>query len=406
MGARLVAASLLIYALGVALALFLMRQADPNSWTWAIGYGGTIAQAALALLLIGGAAARSFKWRTIVVVGLALLAVILFAIGRATVGDPGPFWLLVLGWLFLDVTVFLVYPATYRNLWSDQSGVASDALARAAPFAAAVVLAPVLVGPHFWPESSEQRSQIVAAVTALVALGGVVAMLAGVMRARMSPRTMRLLFGAVAVMQTVVFVRGLPNPPMAVASVPPLSLEYPANRPDLAADASAYNARLALFVRRSGVALPANGVYVRYRWYRGPADPAPPPGVTLVTLPADDMDWPGRIDAFAAEVSTTLVPQPDRRVSAAYSPWRGFIIWARTPDGPDSDAELTKLCDLFVNKQYRRFDALDRAPYLRAERDGGVEAARSLYARSTPSPPELKEWDALVRAACASFLAG
>lgn len=72
-------------------------------------------------------------------------------------------------------------------------------------------------------------------------------------------------------------------------------------------DAAAFSERLALFVRRTGVA--------------------------LVTLRAEeDMDWPDRTDAFAWELSRVLVPQPDEREHpGAYSPWQGFIKWARTP---------------------------------------------------------------------------
>ncbi|HEV8229673.1 MAG TPA: hypothetical protein VGQ86_06920 [Candidatus Limnocylindria bacterium] len=403
MGVRLVAASLPIYALGVALALFLVRQADPNSWTWAIGYGGTIALAALALLLIGGAAARSFKWRTLVIVALAFLLAIVFAIARALAGDPGPFWLLLYGWLFLDVAVFLVYPATYWNLWSDRSGVASEALARAAPLAAAVVVVPAVLGPRYWPESSEQRSQIVAAATALVALGGVVVMLAGMARVRLSPRAVRLLFGAVAILQVVIFVRGLPNPPMALASAPLLNVEYPIGRPDLGADAPAYSARLALIVRRAGVTLPRQGVYVRYRWYRGPDDPAPPPGTVVVTLEGDINDSRIRERLFAGRAARALIGEPEWRRPDAYGLEQAYLAWAAAPDDPQHDADLVRLCGM--TKQGLRPDGIEVAPYVRAEREGGVTAAQVLYARLKQSPPPLAEWYAEIVSSCAFLVA-
>jgi hypothetical protein len=399
MGARLVAASLPIYALGVAIALFLWRQPDPHSmsWFWALWYGGLIALAALAILLAGGATARS-----IAIVAIVPALVVVFVVGRGLAGDPGPFYLAFYLLWFLGVVSFPGYLAAYRALQALEPDVASAALARAALFATAVVLALVVLGPRYWPESTSDRIAVVITTASIVALGGATALLVGVSGPRLSPRGARLALGIVAVIQVVVFVRGLPNVPMAVASVPPLALEYPADRPDLAADATRYSERLALFVRRSGAVLPVNGVYVRYRWYFGPDDPAPPAGVALVTLSADLMDWPGRIDAFAVEASRTLVPPPDSRLPGAYSPWRGFITWARTSDTPESDAQLAKLCDLLVNN--KSTPELDRAPYLRAERDAGVEAARSLYARSMQS--QLKDWDALVRGACLSFLAG
>src|SRR5712692_10598979 len=109
-GARLVAASLPIYALGVALALFLWRQADPNSmsWFWALWYGGLIALAALTILLASGATARS-----VVIAAIVIVLVVLFVVGRGLAGDPTLFYLaFYLLWL-LGVVSFLAYAAAY-----------------------------------------------------------------------------------------------------------------------------------------------------------------------------------------------------------------------------------------------------------------------------------------------------
>src|SRR5216684_1903947 len=224
MGARLVAASLPIYALAVALALFPARQVQENSWFWPMWYGGLVAVAALALLLAGGAAARAFDRGCVTIVGSVFLLVVVLLFGLAFAGQPTPLWV-------------------------------------------AVYVAPLLAVGFFIAHA--------------------------------------------------VIARGLPNPPMAFASAPPLTLEYPADRADLAADAATYGARLALVVRRTGVVLPAQGVHVRYRWYKGPDDPAPPKGAVVVTLPAELMDWPKRADRFAERIATTLVPQPDWRVHDA-----------------------------------------------------------------------------------------
>src|SRR6266851_3789975 len=319
-------------------------------------------------------------------------------------GDTGPFYLAFYGSWLLAAGSFLAYAVTYRALGSSEPAVASETLSRTAAFVIAVVLGPLVLGPHYWPDSTDERSATVIAVACIIALGSAVALLVGASALRLEPRTARIALSIVAVAQIALFARGLPNPPMTLASVPPLTLEYPADRTDLSADAATYSARLALFVRRSGVVLPAQGVYVRYRWDFGPEDPAPPSGAVLVSLNALDMDRPDRTDRFADEASTALIPQPDWRRPGTYSPWRGFITWARTPDGPESDALIVKLCDLLLNKNSTPFAELDRAPYLRLERDGGAEAARSLYASAMRSPPEIKDWNALVRSACVSFL--
>src|SRR5712692_1142531 len=402
MGARLVAASLPIYALAVALSLFLVRQVQENSWFWPMWYGGLVAVAALALLLAGGAAARAFDRGCVTIVGSVFLLVVVLVVGLAFAGQPTPLWVVVYVAPLLAVGFFIAYAVSYRTLSADEPAVASDALSAAAPFVIAALLGPIVLGPRYFPDSTSERIAAVIATTAIVAVGGALALIAGASALRLSPRTTRIALTVLAVFGLVVFARGLPNPPMAFASAPPLTLEYPADRADLAADAATYGARLALVVRRTGVVLPAQGVHVRYRWDNGPDDPAPPKGAVVVTLPAELMDRPTRADRFAERIATTLVPQPDWRVHEAYSPWSGFVTWASTLPGPDADAEVAKLCDLIVNKKY----AADfrSAPYVRAERDGGVEAAQSLYARWMQSPPTFADWNAQITSSCLSLL--
>ncbi|HYR94841.1 MAG TPA: hypothetical protein VEP48_11610, partial [Methylomirabilota bacterium] len=89
-------------------------------------------------------------------------------------------------------------------------------------------------------------------------------------------------------------------------------------------------------------------------------------------------------------------------VIEVYSPWSGFISWASTLPGPDADARVAKLCDLIVNKN--SITDFGDAPYVRAERDGGVEAAQSLYTRSIQSPPTRADWNAQITSSCLSLL--
>ena len=402
MGARLVAASLPIYALAVALALFPARQVQENSWFWPMWYGGLVAVAALALLLAGGAAARAFDRGCVTIVGSVFLLVVVLLFGLAFAGQPTPLWVVVYVAPLLAVGFFIAYAVSYRTLSADEPAVASDALSAAAPFVIAALLGPIVLGPRYFPDSTSERIAAVIATTAIVAVGGALALIAGASALRLSPRTTRIALTVLAVFELAVFARGLPNPPMAFASAPPLTLEYPADRADLAADAATYGARLALVVRRTGVVLPAQGVHVRYRWDNGPDDPAPPKGAVVVTLPAELMDRPTRAYRFAERIATTLVPQPDWRVHDAYSPWSGFVAWASTLPGPDADAEVAKLCDLIVNKKYSA--DFRSAPYLRAERDGDVEAAQSLYERWMQSPPTFADWNAQITSSCLSLL--
>jgi len=402
MGARLVAASLPIYALAVAVALFLVRQVQEDSWFWPLWYGGLAAVAALALLLTGAAAARAFDRGVVTIAGSVFLLVVVLIVGLAFAGQLTPLYLVVYVAPFLAVGFFTAYAVVYRTLLVDEPAMASDALRAAAPFVIAALLGPIVLGPRYFPDSTSERTAAVIATTAIVAVGCALALIAGASVLRLSPRTTRIALTLLAVLQLAVFARGLPNPPMAFASAPPLTLEYPADRADLAADAATYGARLALIVRRTGVVLPAQGVHVRYRWYKGPDDPAPPKGAVVLTLPAELMDVPKRADEFAEKIARTLVPQPDYRVHDAYSPWSGFVDWASTLPGPDADAEVAKLCDLIVNKKY----ATDfrSAPYVRAERDGGVEAAQSLYARWMQNPPTVADWNAQIASSCLSLL--
>ena len=402
MGARLVAASLPIYALAVALALFLARHVQEDSWFWPLWYGGLVAIAALALFVAGAAAARVFDRRVVTIVGSVFLLVVVLIVGIAFAGHPTPLYLVVYSAPLLGVGFFIAYAVIYRTLLADAPAVASDALSAAAPFVIAALLGPIVLGPRYFPDSTSERTTAVIATTAIVAVGGALALIAGASPLRLSPRATRIALTALAVLQLAVFARGLPNPPMAFASAPPLTLEYPADRADLAADAATYGARLALVVRRTGVVLPAQGVHVRYRWDNGPDDPAPPKGAVLLTLPSELMDGPKRADEFAKEIARTLVPQPDSRVIEVYSPWSGFISWASTLPGPDADARVAKLCDLIVNKN--SITDFGDAPYVRAERDGGVEAAQSLYARSMQSPPTRADWNAQITSSCLSLL--
>jgi hypothetical protein len=365
-------------------------------------YGGFVAIAALALLLAGAAAARVFDRGGVTIVASVFLLVVVLLVGLAFAGQPTPLYLVVYVAPLLGVGFFIAYAVIYRTLLADEPALASGALRAAGPFVIAVFLGPIVLGPHYFPDSTSERIAAVVATTSIVAVGGALALIAGVGALRLPPRTTRIALTALAVLQLLVFGRGLPNPPMAFASAPPLTLEYPADRADLAADAATYGARLALIVRRTGVVLPAQGVHVRYRWYKGPDDPAPPKGAVVVTLQGELMDWPKRADEFAKEIARTLVPQPDSRVLEVYSPWSGFVSWASTLPGPDADAKVAKLCDLIVNK--KSITDFGDAPYVRAERDGGVEAAQSLYARSLRAPPARADWDAQITSSCLSLL--
>src|SRR5229473_3065518 len=181
MGARLVAASLPIYALAVALALFPARQVQENSWFWPMWYGGLVAVAALALLLAGGAAARAFDRGCVTIVGSVFLLVVVYVAPLLAVG------------------FFIAYAVSYRTLSADEPAVASDALSAAAPFVIAALLGPIVLGPRYFPDSTSERIAAVIATTAIVAVGGALALIAGASALRLSPRTKPIALSVVAV---------------------------------------------------------------------------------------------------------------------------------------------------------------------------------------------------------------
>src|SRR5713226_6215509 len=204
MGARLMAASLPIYALAVALALFLARQVQENSWFWPLWYGGLVAVAALALLLAGGAAARAFDRGCVTIVGSVFLLVVVLLFGLAFAGQPTPLWVVVYVAPLLAVGFFIAYAVSYRTLSADEPAVASDALSAAAPFVIAALLGPIVLGPRYFPDSTSERIAAVIATTAIVAVGGALALIAGASALRLSPRTTRIALTVVAMLQRAV----------------------------------------------------------------------------------------------------------------------------------------------------------------------------------------------------------
>src|SRR5437867_8137739 len=145
MGARLVAASLPVYALAVALTLFLMRQLQENAWFLSLWYGGLVAIAALALFLAGGAAARAYDRGDVTIVGSVFLLVVVLLFGLAFAGQLTPLYLVLYVAPFLAIGFFIAYAVMYRTLLADEPALASDALRAAAPFVIAALLGPIVL---------------------------------------------------------------------------------------------------------------------------------------------------------------------------------------------------------------------------------------------------------------------
>jgi hypothetical protein len=407
MGARLVAASLPIYALAVAIVVYenwQTRTTGIQSYYW----WGLAVEVAIVTLIVGGYSTGVFG-RPLAVAALVYLFLVLVPYVAVIAPAVWPFVILlywVFSWFawFVDGAFLLLYLERYRALWRRSSAVASASLSTATPLTVAVLLTPIVVGPHYWPEwrLHETGTTVLVATTA-VAGASAIALLAGLRWPRVPLRVVPIAFGAVAILEAAMFVRGLPNVPMKTAGAPPFTLEYPADRADLGVEADAFRATVVSVVRRSGVTLPAQGVYARYRWHNGGPwnDPAPPSGVTVVTLWAEIMDKPEeRRQQFGRYMATAVIPANDGRVPETNHPHWGYLNWALTSDA-DAEPMFRKVCEQLTTNKFLGIVDFDFAPYLRAEHDGGLAAARALHARWMTSPPGYNEWSKVIRDSCA-----
>lgn len=209
MGARLVGASLLVYALAVTLFLFLLRQTDANAPGYAFGYGGLIAYLALAMLLAGAAMAREFGWSCLVITVVVVLALAVLPVIVASASGTSNYGLILL-YDLLALAPFVVYPLAFAALASKAPELAGISVRAAAPFAVAVTLAFVLLGPHDAAASSPARTGIVSAVATSIATLGGATLLAGLVRTPPSYRLVRVMLWTVGIIQFAVFVRGVP----------------------------------------------------------------------------------------------------------------------------------------------------------------------------------------------------
>jgi len=399
-GARLIAASIPLYALGVAIAVFVAWQPDPSANWWSGPYAGGIAAfVATAVLVAGGAAARAFSRRWALVAGGIAAALVVVWIVAIWASNVWVFYMGIFAWFVLVQLALVAYPVLFWTLWREASELAARAVLRSAAFTIAVLLAPVALAPRYFPEAGEARNAAVMATASLVAVIGAVTMARGIPALTLSSRALGLSLAALVFIQLGLVARGLPNPPMTFARAPSVTIEYPADQPDLASDTPAFAERLALIVSRSGAQLPPGGVYVRYRWSQGP-DGIPPPADTLVVpMWLDGVGTPAhRLRDFAERTVTTLFPQP-RTVYNAYAPWSGYIQWVSVPDDADTRDRLARACDWLVNRQ-QHINPIETAPYVRLERTQGVEGPRALYARLAEAPPSNNDWAALVMSGC------
>lgn len=403
-GARLVAASLPIYALAVAILLYsiwLTRATavqEHSWWAYAIEIAAT-------MVVVGGHRVGAFGRRVAVAsVGYLLL---MFA-PYVALFTPAVTPLVVLfyylsAWprLIIDGALVFVYPWLYQSVARRSDAVASS-LSAGAPLAVAVLLTPILVGPHYWPEWKSSSDTTVLLTTGAVAAASTVALAAGLHWPRFPPRAVSIGLAAVAIVELAWFARGLPNVPMTITGAPPLTFEYPADRPALAGDLDAFRAMVSSVVRRSGVALPPAGVYARFRWHDGGPwdDPAPPSGAIVVTLWAEHIDDPATTTKeFAHDMARFVIPANDGTVPETDHPHWGYLNWALVRDA-DAEPLFRTVCRQLTTNTFLGITDFDFAPYLRAEHDGGPTAARALHARWMTSPPGLREWDKMIRDSC------
>jgi len=406
-GARLVAASLPIYALAVAIVVYEKWQTRTTG-TQQYYWWGLAVDVAIVTLIVGGHSTGVFSRRLAVA---ALVYLFLLLVPYVAVIAPAvtpiailPYILFAVLSLYVDGAFLLLYLERYRALWRRSSAVASESLSTATPLIVAVLLTPIVVSPHYWPEwrTHETGTTVLLATTA-VAGASAIALLAGLRWPRVPLRVVPIAFGAVAILEAAMFVRGLPNVPMKTTGAPPFTLEYPADRADLGGDADAFGAMVATVVRRSGVTLPAQGVYARYRWHDGGpwGDPAAPSGAIVVTLWAEIMDKPEeRRQQFGRYMATSVIPANDGTVPETNHPHWGYLNWALTSDA-DAEPMFRKVCQQLTTNKYLGITDFDFAPYLRAEHDGGLAAARALHARWMTSPPGFNEWVKWIRDSCA-----
>jgi hypothetical protein len=410
MGARLVAASVPIYALGVAYAVFLGPFKTVNDGATAVFAGGLVALLATITLATGAAALRSRRAGRIAgaVVTILVAAVIASAVVGLQLFDRILYAYYVL-WLVLAPLFLLSYLTLFRVLWVYARPATARALERAAPFALAVLLAPLVFSPRYWPDATYDRSVPVYGTALIVALIGALGLLAGIPALRVSVRTSVIALAALAAVQFGLIVRGLPNPPMALAVSAPLTLEYPRSHAELADDVDVFRDRLTSIVRRSGVRLPPSGVYARYRWYEDyrwhedPADLIPPSEAVLVTLVLIDLaDLPDE-RSFAREAARSLVPEPKWNDYDKHSPWQGYSEWLLSPEDRQLSSFEFKSCYEVVFARGLGSE-VQFVPYLRAERNGGLEAARALFDRLMSAPPTFKEWQTLLATDCRNVM--
>jgi hypothetical protein len=122
--------------------------------------------------------------------------------------------------------------------------------------------------------------------------------------------------------------------------------------------------------------------------------------VTLVLV--DLVDFPDE-RSFAREAVRSLVPEPKWNEYDKREPWQGYREWLLSPDDRQLSFFEFKSCYELVFARGLGSE-VQFVPYLRAERNGGLEAARALFDRLMSAPPTFKEWQTLLATDCRNVM--
>ncbi len=382
-----------------AVAIVLLRTAAPrdvlNQIFAGLYVGGALSFIAFGFVAVAAIVARDFGGCFTAIVLTVLLVASFFVWTLFEIMQVGGLAGLALFYVIpvAGITMLLAYPlglATNGGLRSRLQG----SLRTAAPLVLAVALVNALVTPFFFPDATEQRILLGSVVTVIAAIVALAWALLGTTRFSVSPGTAKRALTVAILLELALLIRGLPNPPTETVDDPPLVLGVPRGQRQLLEDVPAFKMRVALIVDRGGVATPAGGLQVRFIWVGGPDDYHPGSAFAIV-----DVDRQTRIDDFALQAAYALIGTPDWEARAD----AGYIAWVAAPADPERDNDVEKRCTAGID----RFSSSDpgfAAPYVLAERRGGVTAARTLHEQLRAAAPSLDAWGETVTIACEQLL--